>query len=102
MSTIGTGVLTLEDLSKRMTSDLGIAKIIELTAKRNEMLTDMLWMEGNLLIGHKTTIRTGLPTPTWRQLNYGVVQTKSTTAQITDTCGMLEAFSKIDAALAEL
>lgn len=102
MSTIGTGVLTLEDLSKRLDPNDGIAKIIELVAKRNEMLADLMWMEGNLITGHKTTIRTGLPTPTWRQLNYGVVQTKSTTAQITDTCGMLEAFSKVDKALADL
>jgi hypothetical protein len=102
MSTLGTNVLTLEDLAKRLDPNDGIAKIVELVAKRNEMLADMTWKEGNLITGEKTTIRTGLPTPTWRQLNYGVVQSKSTTAQIMDSCGMLEGFSKVDKALAEL
>lgn len=96
------GVLTLMDLSKRLDPNDGIAKIIELVSLRNEVLADMLWMEGNLLTGHKTTIRTGLPTPTWRQLNYGVQPSKSSTAQITDSCGMLEAISNVDKALADL
>jgi hypothetical protein len=43
-----------------------------------------------------------LPTPTWRKL-YGFVQpTKSTTAQVTDACGMLEAYAEVDKALADL
>jgi hypothetical protein len=65
-------------------------------------MMDMLVVEGNLPTGHKTTIRTGLPTPTWRMLNYGITQSKSTTAQITDTAGNLEALSKVDKDLVAL
>lgn len=59
-------------------------------------------MEGNLPTGHRSTVRTGLPTPTWRQLYGGVQPTKGTTAQVTDTTGMLEDYAEIDKALADL
>jgi hypothetical protein len=36
------------------------------------------------------------------QLNYGVASSKSRTAQVTDSCGMLEAYAEIDKALADL
>ena len=38
-----------------------VASIIELLSQTNEILDDMLVMEGNLPTGHKTTVRTGLP-----------------------------------------
>jgi len=76
--------------------------VIELLGQTNEMLTDMLWMQCNDGAGHKTTVRTGLPTATWRLLNYGVQKSKSTTAQVRDSTGMLEAYSEIDKALADL
>lgn len=59
-------------------------------------------MEGNLPTGHRTTVRTGLPVPTWRLLNGGVAATKSTTAQIDEQTGMLEDYSEVDKDLAEL
>lgn len=62
----------------------------------------MTYVEGNLPTGHKTTIRTGLPSAAWRMLNYGVQPSKSDTAQITDACGMLEAYAEVDKALVEL
>lgn len=101
MAAIGTAV-TLQDFAKRVDANGKIDKIVEVLAQQNEILDDMLFVEGNLPTGHKTTIRTGLPSATWRQLNYGVQPTKSTTAQITDTCGMLEAYAEVDKALADL
>jgi hypothetical protein len=62
----------------------------------------MSWVEGNLPTGHRTTVRTGIPEPTWRKLYGGVQPTKSTTAQITDNTGMLEAYAEVDKALADL
>ena len=50
----------------------------------------------------KTTIRTGLPQATWRLLNAGVPNAKSTTAQIVDTCGNLETYAVIDKDIADL
>lgn len=101
MATIGTDV-TLMDIARREDPDGKIAKIVEVLAEKNEILDDMVWKEGNLATGHVSTIRTGIPAGAWRKLNYGVPQEKSTTKQVTDTCGMLESWSSIDKDLAML
>lgn len=82
--------------------DKKIAKIVEIMEKSNPMLEDAVFIEGNQPTGHITTIRSGLPSVTWRQLNYGVQPSKSTTVQVTDTCGMLEAYASVDKSLADL
>jgi len=102
MATHGTTVVTYLDIMSRSDTDGKISGIIELASRTNEILQDMHVIEGNLPTGHKTTIRTGLPTVTWRLLNYGVQPSKSVTSQITDTCGMLEAYNQVDKALADL
>lgn len=102
MATVGLYAATLADFAKRLDPDKKIDEIIELLNQTNEILDDMIFMEGNLPTGHKTTVRTGLPSATWRLLNYGVQPSKSATAQVTDTCGMLEAFAQVDKSLADL
>jgi hypothetical protein len=102
MPTLATNALTLADWAKRRDPDDRVATIVELLNQSNEILQDMLWMEGNLPTGHRTTVRTGLPEVAWRKLNYGVPQSKSTTVQVDDTAGMLEAFGQVDKDLAEL
>jgi hypothetical protein len=102
MATLATNALTLLDHAKRLDPDGAIADIAEILEQSNEILMDMSFIEGNLPTGHKTTIRSGLPQATWRQLNYGVQPTKSTTVQITDSIGMLENYSQVDKSLADL
>ena len=94
--------LTLLDWAKRQKYGGGIDDIIEALAESNPIIKDASAIEGNLPTGHRTTIRTGLPTVAWRLLNYGVQPSKSTTAQVDDTCGMLEGYSKVDVKLAKL
>ena len=102
MATIGNLAVTYADWAKRMDDGYKVASIIEILSQTNEILDDMLVMEGNLPTGHKTTIRTGLPQATWRLLNAGVPNAKSTTAQIVDTCGNLETYAVIDKDIADL
>ena len=102
MATIGTTTLSLNDWAKRIDPNGKTPMIAELLSQHNEILTDMQWQEGNLPTGHRTTVRTGLPTVAWRLLNGGVATSKSTTAQIDEQCGMLEAWSEVDRDLAEL
>ncbi len=102
MATLASSALTLSEWATRLDPGGKPAAVIELLGQTNEMLTDMLWMQCNDGAGHKTTVRTGLPTATWRLLNYGVQKSKSSTAQIRDATGMLEAYSDIDKALADL
>lgn len=93
---------TLVDLVKRQDPDGKMATIAEILHETNAVLDDMVWVEGNLPTGHRTTIRSGIPAPTWRKLYGGVQPTKSTTVQVTDNCGMLEAYAEVDKALADL
>lgn len=102
MAIKGINALTLADHAKRMDPDGKIPAIVELLEQTNPILTDMVFVEGNLPTGHRTTVRTGLPAATWRLLNYGVQPSKSTTAQVTDSTGMLEAYAEVDKALADL
>jgi hypothetical protein len=102
MVVLSTARPTLLDLSKRTEPDGTIAQIVEMLSQENLILQDMVWQEGNLPTGHRTTLRTGIPTPTWRKINGGVQPTKSQTAQITFGTGMLEAYAEVDKALADL
>ena len=102
MATLSVTNPTLLDLAKATDPDGSIARVVEILNQRNEVLEDMPWMEGNLPTGHRTTVRTGLPAPTWRKLYGGVQPTKSTTVQVTDATGMLEAYAEVDKALADL
>lgn len=99
---INTTVPTLLDVAKRLDPDGQIATIVELLTQNNQILLDMPWSEGNLPTGNRTTVRTGLPAVTWRLLNGGVTPSKSTTAQIDEACGKLEAWSQVDCAVAKL
>lgn len=86
---------TLMDVARR-SGDPSVSAIVEILNKSNPATDDIPWLECNSGVTHITTIRTGIPTPTWRMLNSGVPNVKSTTKQIKAFCGMLEAYSEID------
>jgi hypothetical protein len=102
MATVGNSNLTLVDLAKRQDPTGKIDRIVEMLMQTNELLFDMVIKEGNLPTGHRVTIRAGLPTVYWRLLNEGTVPSKSTTAQVDETCGMMEAWGVCDEELAKL
>lgn len=102
MATLGASNLTLLDHAKRLDPDGKTSTVVELLQQTNPILMDMKWLEGNLPTGHRTTVRTGLPDVFWRLLNQGVQPSKSTTAQIDEGTGMLEAYSSVDRDVAEL
>lgn len=102
MPVLSTNNPTLADVAKRLDANGKIDMIVELMNQTNEVLLDATAIEGNLPTGTRTTVRTGLPAPTWRKLYGGVQPNKSTTAQVTDNCGMLEAYAEVDKALADL
>jgi len=102
MATIGGSVKTLADHAKERDKDGKTSQIVEILAQANEMLDDMLWKEGNLVTGERTSIRTGLPTTYWRQMNQGTPTSKATSAQIDEQCAILNARSHVDQDIAEL
>ena len=102
MATLGTKNPTLADLAKVTDPDGSIADVVEILNATNEILLDMSWQEGNLKTGHRSSIRSGLPQPTWRKLYGGVQPSKSTSVQVTDNCGMMEDYAEVDKALVDL
>lgn len=102
MSTLSNSSLTLADWAKRVDPDGSVPVVAELLSQSNEILEDAVFKEGNLPTGERVVIRTGLPTVYWRALNQGIPSSKSTTAQVDEACGILEARSEVDKDLAML
>ena len=102
MATLATTALTLADWAKRIDPEGRVPVVAELLSQSNEILEDAVFMEGNLPTGHRVVIRTGLPTVYWRAINQGIPTSKSTTAQVDEAVGMLEAYSEVDKDLADL
>src|SRR4051812_36862966 len=103
MAGLNSQLFSLIDATKRMAPNGSVeSSIAELLTQTNELLIDMLWKEGNLPTGHRLTMRTGLPTGTWRKFNQGITSTKSTTVQVEEACAMYEQKGAIDKDLAML
>ena len=92
----------LVDWARRVDPDGAIAVIAEMLSQCNEVLKDMIWQEGNLPLGHKVTVRTGLPQGVWRGNNQGVPSSKSLTAQFQFGIGELVDYSIVDKSEADL
>jgi hypothetical protein len=102
MATLSATNPTLLDLAQVLGPDDKVVDIVEILNATNEVLDDMTFVEGNELTGHQTTVRTGIPAPTWRKIYGGVQPAKSTSVKVRDACGMLEAYAEVDKALADL
>lgn len=102
MGVLASNNKTLLDVAKETDANGNLPIVIELLTEENEILDDISWVECNSADAHKTSIRTGLPTPIWRKMYQGVPPSKGTTAVIQDTCAMMEARSEIDKDLADL
>ena len=102
MSTLSATHPTLLDVAKQLDPNGKIDKLVEILNMTNEVIDDAVFIEANGVTGHRTSIRAGLPTPTWRKLYGGVQPSKGTAVQVTDSMGMLEAYAEVDKALADL
>lgn len=102
MATLGSSYLDLIDVFKRQDGNQEIATVIELLSETNSILDDAMAMECNNGTKHRTTVRTGLPSTTWGQLYQGIPQSRSSTQQVEDTTGFVEALSTVDKRLLDL
>lgn len=94
--------LNLVDVAKMLDPSGNIGPVAEILNESNPIIEDIPWKEGNLPTGHRIIRRATVPTPTWRKLNEGVTDTKATTLQVDETCGMLEAYCTVDKKIADL
>lgn len=102
MSTLTTyAAYTLGDLKQQIGPDGNLMAIIE-TLEDNDLMMDAKFIEANDTFSNRALQRTSYPAGQWRQLNAGVSAEASKTVPITDTIGMLESRSVIDATLVKV
>lgn len=102
MTVLATQLHTLVDVASRTDPQGNTAQIAELLTQSNGLLADMNWKEGNLTTGERTTIRTGLPSVAFRQMNAGVPKSKSQVAAVDEGAAELVGESQVDRNLAIL
>ena len=102
MAIIGQTYLTLKDKFAQKVNGRVANTIIDILSETNAILEDAVVRECNEGSTHKTTVRNGLPEVEFRKFYQGVNCSKGEYTQITDTTGMLEVYSQVDKALADL
>ncbi len=94
---------TLSELTKQLAPDGSLAPdVAALLNETNEILDDMPFFEANETTSHTHTVDASIPEGTWRKLNYGIKPKKGSTAQVSDTIGLLEQRSEVDVVLARM
>lgn len=101
-ATNASNVYDLVSWAKTRDPDFKSAMIAELLNQSNEVVQDMVWMEGNLPIGHQITQRTGLPTTSTRQLNQFVNASRGQTAQLIEGMADFQTWAEYDSDLLDL
>lgn len=93
---------TLADWAKRKDPDGNVSEIVEVLSETNEMLDDLVVIEGNLEVGHQATVRNTMPNVYWRRMNKGVPTSKSGTTQVTEPAAIAEGRNQLDIEIARL
>jgi hypothetical protein len=96
------GVTTLAQAAKMMAPDGSILPIAEILERSTPIIKDAPFMQGNLKTGHRSGIRTGYPSPTWRELYGGIQPSTGIVKQVTDDSAELTALSQVDMTLLKL
>lgn len=103
MATLAARNPTLMDVAKLIEPNGGMTTdVVEMLMQSNPILTDATVLEANGGTYHRSSIRTGIPEPTWRAFYQGVQPVKSTYAQVDEPIGMMEARSQVDKDLADM
>lgn len=102
MPVVGETYLTIKDRLAQTENGKITSSIIELLSETSSILEDAVVKECNNGQDHKTTVRNGLPDVEFRNFYGGAKCSKGDYTQVTDTTGMLEVYSEVDKALADL
>jgi hypothetical protein len=102
VATLGTNVVTMADLAKEIGPDGKPIRMAQLLDQENEILTDIPWVQGNLITGHRMAADTSLPSINYRRANKGVALSKGTAGQFDEVCARMEAFSEVDEIIHDL
>lgn len=102
MAALSTALPTLVDVAKISGPDGRELAVAEVLRQTNDMLDMMTSIEANQPTAHVGSIRTGIPLPVFRKYNQGVTPTKATQATVSVGMAMMEDYSEVDKALADL
>lgn len=102
MATLASSFPDLIELYKLKDGNGQYVEVIEMLSEMNPILEDALAMECNKDTEHLHTVRKGLPSVSWGKLYKGIPNSKSGTAQVTDTTGFVEGLSTVDTRLLKL
>ncbi len=101
--TVGTRNPTLRDLLNGLNGDKTFdSEIVELALEVNPILEDVVVKESNDNANDRTTIRTGLPTPTWTSFYQGVQPDKGSKKQVLNASGRMQSLIQVDSDLLKL
>lgn len=94
---------TIADMLKQQDGDGKItSKIIEMLAPSCDLINDAFVAECNNKTSNISTIRTAIPEPEFRTFYRGAAFSKSGNNQVTDTCGQLTDYSRVDKSLCDI
>lgn len=102
MATINLNYKTIADVAKDLAPDGSELITAEILEESTPMMEDMMMLEGNLPTGHKTALRTELPSGSWVGFYEGVSPTKGKKQTVTFNTAMLRAISETDANLLKI
>lgn len=102
MSTLSTQYGTLLEHAKMFGPDQNVAEYVEALAQDNEILQDLPFVECNKMTSHQHSVEVALPTIYWKLLGAGVLASDGAFAQIEDACGIMESWSNVEKALADI
>ena len=92
---------TMADIARGQVNGKFDTDIVELALESQENLKHFVVLPCNNGTTDVTTIRTGIPEPTWASFYEGVQPSKGTKAQVTHSCGMLKGLIQVDADLCQ-
>jgi hypothetical protein len=102
MTVIANTVDTLINWAKGTNLAGRVVPVVELLSQSNEIITDMLWEQGNMPLGNRTSVNVALPTVYSRQLGQAVSMSSPRFEQFDDAMALLEGVSDVDVKLANL
>lgn len=101
MSTIGTKY-NLIDVARMTDAGGNIVALADVISTVNPNVAEIPFVEGNISTGLRFGRTSTDPTISWRKINGYVADSKHTTDQVDDLCGLMEAYSEVDKKLADL
>lgn len=92
----------LIDVARATDASGNIIALADVIQQLNPNVSEIPFIEGNISTGLRFGRTDSDPTVAWRKINGYVADSKHTTKQLDDLCGLMEAYSEVDKKLADL